>query len=185
MAARRHAGQTRQTTSVDASRFTVDASVFVNAFNPHETGHAASLMFLTALQQRGDPVIVPALLLVEIASAVSRATDDTEAALAYAHSIEGLSHVSLVPLTLALARQAAAIAATRRLRGADAVYVSVARRYGTVLVSRDREQMARGSAAVTCLTPETALDDPQPAVRAHDRQGRRTRVSRGAARSRR
>jgi hypothetical protein len=45
------------------------------------------------------------------------------------------------------------------LRGADSIYVAVARRYGTTLVSRDDEQRTRGSAVVACLTPKGALDD--------------------------
>jgi hypothetical protein len=98
--------------------------------------------------------------------------------LAYAHSIEGLPHVSLIPLTLALARQAANLAATRRLRGADAVYVSVARRYGTVLVSRDGEQRTRGAAAVVCRTPEAAFDGSATALKAHDKPKRRKREPR-------
>src|SRR5436853_253202 len=74
MAAPRRAGRPKQTRAAATRRFTVDASVFVNAFNPHETGQVASLAFLTAILQRGDPIIVPALLLVEIASAISRAS---------------------------------------------------------------------------------------------------------------
>lgn len=68
-------------------RYTVDASVFVNAFNPHEGGHAESLAILAAIQERGDPVIVPALVLPEIASAVARASDDSAGALQYADFI--------------------------------------------------------------------------------------------------
>jgi len=56
----------------------------VDAFNPHETGHAKSLQILTAIQERGDPVIVPALLMPEIASAVARATGDRDGAVRYA-----------------------------------------------------------------------------------------------------
>lgn len=81
MAARRSVARPRHTKADEVRRFTVDASVFVNAFNPHETGHAKSLAFLTAVQERADSVIVPALLLVEVASAISRATDDTQGAL--------------------------------------------------------------------------------------------------------
>jgi predicted nucleic acid-binding protein len=62
-------------------RYTVDASVFVNAFNPHEEGHAASLQILAAIQDRGDPMIVPTLLIAEVAAAVARATDDSKGAL--------------------------------------------------------------------------------------------------------
>ena len=41
--------------------------------------------------------------------------------------------------------------------GPRAVYLAVVRRYGTTLVSRDREQLARGSAVGRCQTPEDAL----------------------------
>ena len=140
-------------------RFTIDASVFVNAFNPHEEGHEASLAVLTATQDRGDPIIVPTLLLPEIAAAVAPASDDSDGALDYANATAGLSHLALVTLTPAMARQAAELAATHRLRGADSIYVAVARRYGTTLVSRDEEQRSRGSAIVPCQTPEEALGD--------------------------
>ena len=138
-------------------RYTVDASVFVNAFNPHEEGHADSLQILTTIRERGDPVIVPTLLIPEVASAVARASDDTTGALAYAKATAALPQLTLVTLTAAMARQAAELAATHRLRGADAVYLAVARRYGTTLLSRDDEQRTRGAAVAPCQTPEEAL----------------------------
>lgn len=141
----------------DQLRYTIDASVFVNAFNPHEEGHAESLAVVTTVQERGDPVIVPTLLLPEIASAVARASHDSDGALQYALATSGLPHLTMVPLSPAIARQAAELAARYRLRGADAVYVAVARRYGTTLVSRDDEQRSRGAAVVTCQTPEETI----------------------------
>jgi predicted nucleic acid-binding protein len=138
--------------------------VFVNAFNPHEEGHAESLQMLTAIQERGDPVIVPALLLPEIASAVARASDDSAGAQQYANATAALPHLTIVTLTVLLARQAAALAATHRLRGADAVYLAVARRYGTTVVSRDDEQRTRGSAIAVCQTPEEVLSARQAAT---------------------
>ncbi|MBI3264258.1 MAG: type II toxin-antitoxin system VapC family toxin [Acidobacteria bacterium] len=139
-------------------RYTVDASVFVNAFNPHEEGHAESLQILATIQEHGDPVIVPALLVPEIASAVARASDDSASALHYGNATAALQHLTLVTLTPAMARQAAQLAATHRLRAADAVYLAVARRYATTLVSRDDEQRTRGSGVATCQTPEEALN---------------------------
>jgi predicted nucleic acid-binding protein len=141
------------------TRYTIDASVFVNAFNPLEEGHAESLRILAAAHDRGDPVIVPTLLLVEIASAVARATGDGAGALQYAFATADLPHLTLVSMTPTMARQAAELAAANRLRGADAVYLAVARRYGTTLVSRDTEQRTRGSAIALCQTPEEALQD--------------------------
>src|SRR5205814_6099548 len=122
-------------------RYTIDASVFVNAFNSHETGHAASLQLLSDIQQRSDPIIVPALCLPEIASAVARASGDAAGALQYVAATTGLPHLTVVTLTAATARQAAELAAHHRLRGADAVYLATARRYGTTLVARDDEQL--------------------------------------------
>jgi predicted nucleic acid-binding protein len=138
-------------------RYTIDASVFVNAFNPYEDGHTESLLFLSEIEDRGDPVIVPVLLLPEIAAAVARASDDDTGALELANAAAALPHVTIVPLTPALARQAAELAATHRLRAADAMYMAVARRYGTTVVTRDDEQRTRGVAVVACQTPEEAL----------------------------
>ena len=149
----------RSRAHVPIRRYTIDASVFVNAFNPHEKGHAESLRILSAIRDRDDPVIVPALIVPEIASAVARATGDTAGALRYATAAAALPHLTLVSLTATVARQAADLAAKHRLRGADAVYVAVARRYGTTLVSRDTEQRTRGAEVIMCLTPEEALEE--------------------------
>ncbi len=157
MVARKRPARAHQTARTPSLRYTVDASVFVNAFNPHEEGHAASLQILSAIQKRGDPMIVPTLLVPELASAVARATDDTDGAIQYANAAAAFPHLTLVSLTTAVARQAAELAATHRLRGADSIYVAVARRYGTTLVSRDAEQRTRGAAVVVCQTPEEVL----------------------------
>ncbi|OFV93214.1 MAG: hypothetical protein A3H95_11210 [Acidobacteria bacterium RIFCSPLOWO2_02_FULL_64_15] len=156
-AARRVPRRPLRTRTAKHPRYTVDASVFVNAFNPHEDGHTESLALLAAIQERSDPIIVPTLLLPEIVSAVARASDDSVGALRYADATAALPHLTVVALSSAMARQAAELAADHRLRGADAVYVAIARRYGTTLVSRDEEQRSRAAAVVTCQTPEQAL----------------------------
>jgi predicted nucleic acid-binding protein len=81
-----------------------------------------------------------------------------DGAIQYVNAISALPHLTLVSLTTTVARQAASLAATHRLRGADAVYVAVARRYGTTLISRDDEQRPRGATVVVCQTPEEALE---------------------------
>lgn len=165
MAVKKRTARPRRASRTPSRRYTLDASIFVNAFNPHEKGHAESLRLLSAIRERGDPVIVPALTLPEIASAVARATDDAAGALQYANATAALPHLTLVSLTVTVARQAADLAANHRLRGADAIYVAVARRYGTTLVSRDEEQRTRGAEVVTCQTPEEALRAAGASVR--------------------
>lgn len=166
--ARKTPGRSRRRPAVP-HRYTIDASVFVNAFNPHEEGHAESLAMLAAIQEHGDPVIVPTLLLPEIASAVARASDDSVGAVQFADATADLPHLTIVAVTSAMARQAAELAALHRLRGADSVYVGVARRYGTTLVTLDEEQRSRAAAVIPCQTPEEALRNRQITRRTRSR----------------
>jgi predicted nucleic acid-binding protein len=131
--------------------------VFINAFRAQERGHAESLRFLTVIHEAGDAVIVPTLLVTEIASAMARANDHSEEAIRYATAVAALPNLTLVALSAAMARRAAETAANYRLRGADAVYLEIARRYATILVSRDDEQLKRGAGVVRCQTPEAVL----------------------------
>ena len=137
--------------------FTVDASVHLNALNPAEEGSSESQALLERLHRGRWPVHSPTLLLVEIAGAFARAQDETERAVALSRAVHGLPGQIWVPLDEVLGEQAAVLAAERRLRGADAVYASVARRQGTTLITRDREQRERLPPIVTTVTPEQAL----------------------------
>src|SRR5260370_8842648 len=125
-------------------RDTVDASVFVNAFNPHEEGHADSLAMLATIQEAGDPIIGPTLLLTEIASAVARASDDSAGALQYANAAAALPQLTLVSLTSTMARPAAGLGPTHRLSGGGAACLARPPRGGTTLASRGVGQCVGG-----------------------------------------
>lgn len=134
--------------------YTVDASVFLNAFNPYEAGHEISRSFLRRLQDQAMPVVVPTLLLPEVAAAVRRGRGDESLARQFALALSRLPHLVWIPLDMALARQAADVAARHRLRGSDAVYAAVALRFGCALVTLDREQRERVSGLVPAYFPE-------------------------------
>ena len=138
--------------------FTVDASVFINAFNPYEPGHEDSQRFLARLQEQATPIIVPTLLLPEVAAAVSRGQGDPDLARRFADALSRLPHLVLVPLDETLARQAVDVAAQHRLRGSDAVYAAVALRFGSTIVTLDSEQRTRVAAVLTTLCPADALN---------------------------
>ncbi|NUM43838.1 MAG: type II toxin-antitoxin system VapC family toxin [Anaerolineales bacterium] len=136
-----------------AGPFTVDASVFLNGFNPAEEGHATSLSFLLQLQDQAVPIIVPTLLLPEVAVAIGRGQANADLARQFADSLSQLPHLVWVALDESLARQAIEVAAQFRLRGADAVYVAVALRFGCPLVTLDREQHDRAAKALQTFYP--------------------------------
>ena len=66
-------------------------------------------------------------------------------------------HLVLVPLDETLADQAADAAAQHRLRGSDAVYAAVALRFGSTLVTLDREQRERVADVIPARLPAEAL----------------------------
>ncbi|NCQ30536.1 MAG: type II toxin-antitoxin system VapC family toxin [Armatimonadetes bacterium] len=137
--------------------FTLDASVHVNALNPAEHGSPESQQLLAQLEALRCPIFVPTLLLVEISGAVTRSTDDAAQGMGGAQRVRNTAGYTWVPLDDFLTQETVRMAATRRLRGADAVYAAVAKRYDCKLVTRDQQQLDRLKGAVTCLTPEEAL----------------------------
>ena len=140
-----------------AKTYTVDASVFLNGFNPYEAGHEESHRLLAQMQDEAAPIIVPTLLLPEVAAVVSRGRDDTDLARRFSATLRHLPHLFLVPLDQTLADQAADIAAQHRLRSSDAVYAAVALRFGSTLVTLDREQRERVAAVIPACLPAEAL----------------------------
>jgi predicted nucleic acid-binding protein len=140
-----------------ATTYTVDASVFLNAFNPYEAGHEESRRLLARMQDEAVPIIVPTLLLPEVAAAVGRGRDDADLARRFTATLKQLPHLVLVSLDETLAQQAADVAAQHRLRGSDAVYAAVALRFGSTLVTLDREQRERVADVVPSRLPAEAL----------------------------
>ncbi len=132
---------------------TIDASVFVNAFSPKEAGSDRSVEYLNQLRQAGMPVIAPALLLPEIAASISRKQGNPDLALQLTEDVRRLPSLTLVDVDESLANLAAEVAAEHRLRGSDAVYAAVALRFGTELVTLDREQLDRLPKVISVRTP--------------------------------
>lgn len=141
-----------------ADIYTVDASVFLNAFNPYEVGHKESHRLLTLLQEQATPIVVPTLLLPEVAAAIGRGRQDADLAREFVTTLIRLPHLVLIPLDITLAQQAADVAAQYRLRGSDAVYVAIALRFGSTLITLDREQRERVAEVLPTRYPAEELE---------------------------
>jgi predicted nucleic acid-binding protein len=140
-----------------AHTYTVDASVFLNAFNPYEVGHEDSHRLLAHFQEQAVPIIVPTLLLPEVAAAISRGRDDESLARGFATALSRMPHLVMIPVDDTSARQAVDVAAQYRLRGSDAVYVAVALRFGSTLVTLDQQQRERAQQVLTARLPAEEL----------------------------
>ncbi len=133
--------------------YTIDASVFTNAFNPYEAGHETSRNLLAHFQRQAFPLIEPTLLFPEVAAAIARGQDNTALTRNFAATLARLPHLLAIPLDAMLAQQAAEIAAAHRLRGSDAVYAAVALRFGSTLITLDNQQRERSAVVISTATP--------------------------------
>ena len=120
-------------------------------------GREASHRLLAHLQAQAVPLIEPALLFPEVAAAIRRGRDDEALAREFVAALRRLPHLVVVPLDTTLAEQAAGVAAHYRLRGSDAVYAAVGLRFGSALITLDREQLERAGEALPALHPAEAL----------------------------
>lgn len=137
--------------------YVLDASVWVSRFLISDVHHEASHGCLARLIDRGQALVSPALLLPEIAGALSRQSGRPALARRAVSLLQRLPGMRLVPVRAELAQQAALLAGELRLRGADAVYVSLAKRLGIPLVTWDREQQQRGATVITVESPSIFL----------------------------
>jgi predicted nucleic acid-binding protein len=140
-----------------AATYTIDASVFINAFNPAEMGHAESRQLLSQLRRQGAPLIVHTLALPEVPAAIRRGRGDEQLARRFATALSRLSQLMLVSLDTHLVHQASEVAAQHSLRSSDAVYAAVALRFGSSLITLDQEQHERVATLLATRTPAEAL----------------------------
>jgi len=137
--------------------FVVDASVWVSRLVRGDIHHEPSRLWLGRLAEQGTIAVAPALLLAEVAGAIARRTGRSALALRAVSLLQALPNLRLVPIDAELAGLAARLAAELHLRGADALYVSLAQRLGMRLVTWDNEQRERGRKAVSVLSPQELL----------------------------
>ncbi len=134
--------------------YVVDASVWVSRFVPNDVYHQPSYRWLESAITRGELLAAPALLLAEVAGAVSRSTGRPELAARAIDLLERLPNSRLVTVDPPLARLAARLAGQLRLRGGDALYVALAQQLGFSLFTWDRKQAERGRTATTVFAPQ-------------------------------
>ena len=137
--------------------YTLDANIFLRDLNTNDPDYLECHALLAQLEATATPVIVPLVLLAEVAGSIRREVGDTMRARVFVTLLRALPHLSFVPLDDDLADEAAAIAADYALCGMDAIYVAVAHRFGCTLVSLDREVRQRAAPLITVQTPVQAL----------------------------
>ncbi len=142
--------------------YTLDANVFNRNADHRDPAYAVCHTLLERLQGTQQRIVVPTLILAEIAGPISRFYRDPVRARLYADSVAAFPKLILRTVDEALARFAAELAADYALRGMDAIYVAVARQYGCPLITLDDEIRRRASMIITVQTPTEVLHTLPP-----------------------
>lgn len=136
---------------------TIDASVFLNSVNRREEGYRDSNRFMRWVHSTGQPVVAPNLLLVEVAAAIARGQGKPDRAERFVKTLHRMGHMTFVSMDESVMWESIDAAAHHLLRGSDAVYVAVARRYQSTLVTLDAEQRQRVEGVVQVQSPAELL----------------------------
>ncbi len=96
---------------------------------------------------------MPAIVLPEVAGPIARRTGNIQFGQAAASQIATLREVSLISMDIDFAQRSAELAASLKLRGADATYVAVAVMRNAVLVTLDDELRTRAAKVVSSEEP--------------------------------
>jgi len=105
------------------------------------------------IREQSIPIIVPVLVLPEISAALSRGQGKPELGKAFVKELRNFPNTTFIDVDEIVANLAVDISANNRLRGSDAVYAAVALRFGTELITLDREQLDRLPKVLSVKTP--------------------------------
>lgn len=126
----------------------LDASVWVSRLVPQDEFHQTVKNWMAEQREAGMQFISPALLLAEVGGVITRRTGQPVLGSQAVTRLENLPGLRLVEMDQELVLEAAKLAAASGLRGADSIYVAVAKRLELPLITFDLDQGARAKSHV-------------------------------------
>ena len=137
--------------------YVIDASVHVADARPQEPHHAEAQALLAQVAAERRVVCLPAIVLAEVAAAISRGTGRPVLARRLTAALRRVPHFQFVPVDDALGQLAADLAAQHQIHGCDAIYVALAQQRGATLITLDHQQRERVPPGVVARTPAEEL----------------------------
>ena len=131
----------------------VDASVWVSRLLTHDPNNARATAWVGRHVRNGGVLTAPTLIALEVAASVSRRTGNVSDAHAAAGQLYALPFVRLAAIDQSLIVEATNLSADLGLRGADAIYVALAKQLGIPLLTFDTEQLIRPAGLITTIQP--------------------------------
>lgn len=91
--------------------YTLDANIFVRTIHPNQLEYANCQRLLDEFDARSTPIVVPLILLAEVAGAVRRETGDAMRARLFSDALATTPQIQWIPVDSQLAHRAMEIAA--------------------------------------------------------------------------
>ena len=131
----------------------IDASVWISSLLGADSNHRAARTWINNHIAGGGYFVAPTLLVIETSATISRVTQNASSGLAAATHLYSFPLMRLVPMDQLLVDDAVDIATRFHMRGADSLYVAVARQLGIPLVTFDHEQLTRPATIIFTIQP--------------------------------
>ena len=131
----------------------LDASVWASSLLRNDANYGAAHAWISNHIGIGGYFAAPLLLVVETSATISRVTQDARAGRAAASQLYSFPLMRLVPMDQLLVDEAVDIAAHFHMRGADSMYVAVAKKLTIPLVTFDQEQLTRPASIISTIRP--------------------------------
>ena len=131
----------------------VDTSAWVSRLLTQDSNHTAARDWIERHLLNGGLLVAPALLVTEVAAAVSRQTGQPSLARSAVNQLNLMTTVRLMPVDQDLIDAATDLASDLGIRGADALFVATAMQLSIPLVTFDTEQLQRPGAIITTIRP--------------------------------
>ncbi len=131
----------------------IDASAWISSLFPNDVNYEAAFNWIQGHITSGGGLVAPILFVVEVGAAVSRLTGDPSLAHDAISLVYRSANMILVPVDQDLINESSYLAAELGLRGADSLYVAVAKQAGLPLVSFDKDQLKRPAHLITTIRP--------------------------------
>ena len=125
---------------------TVDAKVWIAAYDPQDRFHRDSVAFVSVVMRRQVRLFAPAIMPLEAACVLARRARRPDAGEAAFQRLQNAPGLRLLPLDERLLSVATRLGTQAFLRGTDTLYAAAASVSGSALISWDSELLERAGA---------------------------------------
>jgi predicted nucleic acid-binding protein len=120
--------------------YVLDASFIISAVLATQPLHNESKNFLDKIKRDNLLVFESEIVLPEIASALTRITNQHEEAIQFRREFRNIPNFYFISIDSYLSNIAVGYSAKLKLKGADSIYVALAYERGATLVTLDKQQ---------------------------------------------